>query len=57
MSGLSRVIDPGLLQMVRNFRKPLVVASPKVLLRLPVSGLVLWHAYPSVRRCILSTGI
>lgn len=24
-------------QMVRNFRKPLIVASPKVLLRLPVS--------------------
>lgn len=25
-------------QMVRNFRKPLIVASPKMLLRFPVSG-------------------
>ena len=25
-------------QMVRNFRKPLIVASPKMLLRLPVSA-------------------
>ena len=26
-----------LFQMIRNFRKPLIIQSPKILLRLPVS--------------------
>ncbi len=30
-------------QMKRNFRKPLVVAGPKALLRLPVRFILLWY--------------
>lgn len=33
-------------QMVRNFRKPLIVASPKVLLRLPVSRKTSFFFFP-----------
>lgn len=39
-------------QMVRNFRKPLIVASPKVLLRLPVSWKTL-SSFLFVFLCIL----
>ena len=48
------------LQMVRNFRKPLIIQSPKILLRLPVSCLgtlyTLYRWYNLASLTVMATG-
>lgn len=57
-SKTSLVLMP--LQMVRNFRKPLIVQSPKILLRLPVSCLgalyTLYRQFNLASLTVMATG-